>query len=133
MKFYTTFFTVIACLLVFAGCAELLRHQVVVVPQPAPIVVPDPEVKTLTLIIGKTTMNDVASVLGQSDNVHSYAAYNTTQWIYQYGHKNNPYVLLNISATGKDGFTYTYKWSLMERHILSLSFKGSVLQDFSLH
>ena len=67
-----------------------------------------------------------------------YATYNDTQWIYQYGitgvgTTNKPYVLLNISAKGKDGFTYSYTRALMDQHMISLAFKGNVLKDFSLY
>jgi hypothetical protein len=132
MKLSAAFAMIIACLFILYGCAAPQRRNVLVidVPQSQPIYIPEPEIKTLILVLGKTTRNDVVAIIGQPQDVTTYTEYNTSLWIY-----NLPpqHVILDISATGKDGFTYTHKWALGKgSKSFSLTFKGNLLSNFSL-
>jgi len=126
MKFYASLFTVIACLFVFSGCAEPPRHQVTVV-ELAPIPVPEPEIKTLTLIVGKTTRDDVEATLGQPNSVTTHSTYNQASWMYTLNKQN---IIWDVSVTGKDGYINKTQWDLRKNFkVFSLMFKGNLLND----
>jgi hypothetical protein len=130
MKSYASLFIVIACLFVLAGCLGQPSQNVRVIHVTPPPSIPAPEIKTFALVVGKTTRENVAAVIGQPQTTHTYSEYNQTQWIYNLPPQN---AILDVSATGKDGFTYTYRWPLGKgSKVFSLVFTGNRLSEFSL-
>ena len=125
MKFYATLVTVIACLFVLTGCAQPRQQATTIEVVPIP-----PVVKTLALEVGKTTRDDVEAAIGRPKSVSTYSAYNRSAWFYRLDKQNT---ILDISATGKDGYTNKVQWDLRQsRKNFSISFKGNILSDFSL-
>jgi outer membrane protein assembly factor BamE (lipoprotein component of BamABCDE complex) len=131
MKLFTSFMMVVACMFSLVGCAEQPRRNIHVIEVVPP---PEPEIKTLVLVVGKTTRDDVAAVIGQPKTVSTIEAYKHTHWIYSFENLPEQNVIINISATGKDGFTYTYRFDLRRKcpGLISLSFTGNYLKDFSI-
>lgn len=62
MKFFVSLFIIVTCLFALAGCSEPPRKNVHVLqlPPPSPPI-PEPEIKKLMLVVGKTTREDVAA------------------------------------------------------------------------
>lgn len=127
--FATGVFRGCGLLIVLTGCPRMQGER----SQPTLVEI-YPEHKTLTLVIGQTTKEQVATIIGSPhmSQIGDKGAF----WIYNfstlYGQKN---VVLDIVATARDGFTYSYRWDFRSYgmiHGVNLWFSGDVLIEFNL-
>lgn len=131
MKKIALLFIALLCLPSLAGCPMEK-------PQPRMQMVEiHPEHLKLALVVGQTTRRQVADIIGSPHSHHVDPIYGTNKWWYNWLGLAPQNVVLDISATGSDGFTYTYRWDFRTRgvgsHSISLTFSGDVLIGFQLH
>lgn len=126
MKFFASIFVMVASLFVLTGCVEPPRRQATII-EVVPI---PPEIKKLTLVVGKTTRDDVEAAIGLPKSVSTYSEYNSSAWSYTFDEQN---LIIDISLTGKDGYTNHVQFDLRKNlEHFSFSFKGNILSDASL-
>lgn len=121
---------IITSLFILPGCIEMQNKR-----GQSTIVEIHPQHITLSLLVGQTTREQVAAVIGSPHS--SQIGNNSSFWVYQFStFRGGQNVIIHISSTARDGFTYTYSWDLRAygvRHNLILTFIGNVLMDFMIY